>query len=192
MTTEAVRAFVLNNAVLAHKLAELNGERVTQVREELLQDPLIRPYVPQIKHSIREAAEIMSLYYSLFFMLENHIRSLIDSFLAEEFGPGWWASEAVPKAVRDSADANKKRELEAGFSLRSQEMLPYTNFGELGDIVRENWPIFGQVFRDKGHFNRVMFNLNLLRATIAHCGVLSEDEVLRLKLTFRDWFRLME
>lgn len=190
--TETVRAFLLNNAVIAQKLSDLSGERITQIRDELLSDPLIHPYVPQIKHSIREAAEVMALYYSLFFMLENHIRSLIDSLLSEEFGGNWWSTDAVPPKVKESADANKKRELEAGFSLRSQEMLPYTNFGELGDIVRENWSVFGQIFRDKGHFNRVMFSLNLLRATIAHCGILSEDEVLRLKLTFRDWFRLME
>lgn len=32
---------------------------------------------------------------------------------------------------------------------------------------------------------------NLLRGLIAHCEELSEDEVLRLRLTLADWFRLM-
>jgi hypothetical protein len=27
---------------------------------------------------------------------------------------------------------------------------------------------------------------------VAHCSPLAEDEVLRLKLSVRDWFRLME
>jgi hypothetical protein len=37
-----------------------------------------------------------------------------------------------------------------------------------------------------------MANLNMLRGPIAHCSPLAEDEVLRLQLTVRDWFRLGE
>lgn len=188
--SEVVRAFILNNAVIAQKISEIfKDEKI--IEDEFFQDNLIKPFVPQIKMEIRLNASRMSIYYKIFYMLENHIRMIIESLLKEEFGSDWWSS-ATPDAVKNNANTNKKRELEAGFSLRSTEMLPYTNFGELGDIVRENWNVFGQIFRDKGHFNRVMFNLNLLRATIAHCGLLSEDEVLRLKLTVRDWFRLME
>lgn len=190
-TAEIVRSFVLNNAVIAAKLSEISGERSRAVEEDFFRDPLIKPFIPQIKFEIRDNADRMAIYYKIFYMLENHIRIIIESLLKEEFGPDWW-DKSAPDAVKINANTNKKRELEAGFSLRSTEMLSYTNFGELGDIVREHWTVFGQIFRDKGHFNRVMFSLNLLRATIAHCGVLSEDEVLRLKLAMRDWFRLME
>lgn len=188
---ETIRAFVLNNAVIASKIPELSGDFARYIEDEFFNDDLIKPYVPQIKLDIRDNANKMAIYYKMFYMLENHIRMLIESLLKEEFGVNWW-DEAVPDPVKANAVLNRKRELEAGFSLRSSDMLPSTNFGELGDIVRENWNVFGQIFRDKGHFGRVMFNLNLLRATIAHCGALSEDEVLRLKLTVRDWFRLME
>lgn len=41
-------------------------------------------------------------------------------------------------------------------------------------------------------FTKVMGNLNLLRGPIAHCSPLAEDEVVRLRLTLKDWFRLME
>jgi hypothetical protein len=37
-----------------------------------------------------------------------------------------------------------------------------------------------------------MFSLNTLRGPIAHCGLLAEDEVDRLKLSVKDWFRLLE
>lgn len=190
-TSEVLRSFILNNAVISSKLSDISGKSSVQIEDDFIQDDLIKPFIPQFKLEIRENADRMSVYYKIFYMLENHIRSIIDGLLSDEFGSEWW-DKSVPESVKNNANSNKKRELEAGFSLRSTEMLPYTNFGELGDIIRENWAIFGQVFRDKGHFNRVMFNLNLLRATIAHCGKLSEDEVLRLKLTVRDWFRLME
>ena len=38
----------------------------------------------------------------------------------------------------------------------------------------------------------IMTSLNTLRAPIAHCSPLAEDEVVRFQLTVKDWFRLME
>lgn len=37
-----------------------------------------------------------------------------------------------------------------------------------------------------------MTMLNSLRGPIAHCSPLADDEVVRLRLAVRDWFRLME
>ena len=39
---------------------------------------------------------------------------------------------------------------------------------------------------------KIIASLNALRAPIAHCSPLADDEVIRLQLTVRDWFRLME
>jgi len=41
-------------------------------------------------------------------------------------------------------------------------------------------------------YKEVFARLNTLGGPIAHCSFLGEDEVLRLKLSLRDWFRLME
>jgi hypothetical protein len=58
--------------------------------------------------------------------------------------------------------------------------------------VREEWEAFSDTFNNLKAFNKIMTNLNTLRGPIAHCSSLAPDEVLRLKLTVRDWFRLME
>jgi hypothetical protein len=55
-----------------------------------------------------------------------------------------------------------------------------------------NWAIFASVFNNIKAVEKIMFNLNTLRNPIAHCSVLAEDEVLRLELSLRDWFRLAE
>jgi len=39
---------------------------------------------------------------------------------------------------------------------------------------------------------KVLTGLTLLRAPTAHCAPLAEDEIVRLQLSLRDWFRLME
>lgn len=71
--------------------------------------------------------------------------------------------------------------------------LDYTTFGELSDLIQTNWDIFGgSLFTSKRAVQKVMASLNALRNPIAHCCPLAEDEKLRLQLTVRDWFRLME
>lgn len=188
-----VQAFVLNCAVLSQKAARLNSENSASLvdRADIFTDPLISPYIPQVDVAVRRAAQEMSIYYELFHALENHLRQLTTDLLEDRHGEEWW-DVAVSAAVRENAAKNLENEIKAGVTRRSDRMIDYTNFGELGVIVRENWETFVQIFNSREGFNRVMNSLNILRATIAHCSAFSEDEVLRLKLTFRDLFRLME
>ncbi|MDP1911546.1 MAG: Swt1 family HEPN domain-containing protein, partial [Hyphomicrobium sp.] len=64
-------------------------------------------------------------------------------------------------------------------------------FGELWDIMSAQWEVLGDMFRDKSAVGRIISNLNMLRGPIAHCKPLAEDEVSRLRLALRDWFRQM-
>lgn len=188
-----IQAFILNCAVLSQKAARLNSEHSATLidRADIFTDPLISPYIPQVDVAVRRSAQEMSIYYELFHALENHLRQLIIDLLEDRFGPEWWQA-VVSQAVRENASKNLDNEIKAGVSRRSERMIDYTNFGELAVIIRENWETFVQIFNSRDGFNRVMNSLNILRATIAHCSTFSEDEVLRLKLTFRDLFRLME
>ena len=75
---------------------------------------------------------------------------------------------------------------------RSTDLIDYTTFGELGEIIKSNWDLFGSLFSSKKAVEKVMSSLNSLRGPIAHCSGLAEDEIVRLRLAVRDWFRLME
>ncbi len=65
-----------------------------------------------------------------------------------------------------------------------------SRFGQLSGIISANWDVFGAVFSSAKAAERVMSALNTLRGPIAHCSPLAEDEVVRLRLTVADWFRL--
>jgi hypothetical protein len=149
-------------------------------------------YFPQFSHKLRAEAEAMATHYSIFYCLENSIRSLIDERLTEASGADWWnAKDVVPPSVVKNCADNHRRELETGVTPRSENMIDYSTFGELGEILRQNWDFFGGTFRDKGAVGRILHSLNTLRGPIAHCKALAEDEVLRLHLALRDWFRQM-
>ena len=75
---------------------------------------------------------------------------------------------------------------------RSVEPLDFTTFGELGHTIKTNWQrSFGAILSSVKAVEKIMANLNTLRGPIAHCSPLAEDEIVRLRLSVRDWFRLM-
>lgn len=149
-------------------------------------------YYPQFEGSIRSEAKAMAEHYELFFCLEKSIRAFISETLNEERGEKWWDSGAVPTVVYDGVKKRIQKEIDSGVSLRSNEPIDFTNFGELGEIIKSNWEIFGSIFNSQRAVESVLARLNTLRGPIAHCSNLAEDEILRLKLSVRDWFRLME
>jgi Swt1-like HEPN len=148
-------------------------------------------YYPQFSESVRREAAQMASHYEIFYCLEKSIRDIVCERLAAEHGATWWEN-VVPQNVRDNVKKNTQREIESGVTIRSTREIDYTTFGELGEIVRSNWQTFSDTFNNDKAFTKVMGSLNLLRGPIAHCSPLAEDEVVRLRLTLKDWFRLME
>ena len=191
-TLDAVRLFGLNNLAIEAEVrrieTELDVDFGRRQRHGTTRD---NTYYPQFRERLREEAASMASHYAIFYCLENSIRELIVQRLEEVHGTGWWDA-AVPDAVRKNADSNRRKEVGTGITPRSSELIDYSNFGELGEIIKSNWDIFGDMFLDVRAVERVLGNLNTLRAPIAHCKALAEDEVLRLHLSLRDWFRQME
>ena len=150
-------------------------------------DPL-----PQFERQVRSEAAEMASHFEAFYCLEKSIRNLLTEAMEEALGSTWWDSGKIPTNVCEEVKSRITKEVDSGFSRRSFDNLDYTTFGELTVIITSNWDIFGSIFSSRKAVERVLFNLNTLRNPIAHCSKLSEDEVLRLQLTVRDWFRLME
>lgn len=161
---------------------------ITPLAEQVVEE---EAYYLQFSAETRRQAQEMAQYYRIFYCLENFIRDLVESQMEEAHGEAWW-DDHVLEGIRTAVRANKQREQDNGVSLRSSHPIDYTTFGELSEIIKSNWEIFGATFSTKRGVERVMSALNLLRGPIAHCTVLAEDEVTRLHITVRDFYRLME
>ena len=148
-------------------------------------------YYPQFEEALRSEAVRMGEHYELFYCLERSIRTLVADTLRAAHKETWWATK-VPETIRKNVVDNMRRELDSGVTIRSENEIDFTTFGELSEIVRSNWVDFDTIFSSQKAFTKIMTSLNTLRAPIAHCCPLAEDEVVRLRLTLRDWFRLME
>jgi hypothetical protein len=111
--------------------------------------------------------------------------------MEEKYKDNWWEERVNPE-IKKNVESNIKRELESGFTERSENKIDYTTFGELTIIVQENFDAFEDLFKNPKAFSKIMTSLNQLRGPMAHCCPLAEDEVVRLNLAVKDWFRLME
>ena len=191
-TEDVVKLFGLNNVLIEHEIGRLETDLGLKLRPSVRESSSqeVAEYYPQFPSRLRDEARRMSVHYEIFYCLENHIRQMIIDRLYEAVGPDWW-NKAVPGSMQDTAKRNIEREAQQGVTPRSETPIDYINFGELGEIIKSNWSTFGDMLKNKLAVERILAQLNLLRGPIAHCKALADDEVDRLELSLRDWFRQM-
>lgn len=189
-----IKAFGMTNQMLSEDLtrvARTHGVELGHMPS--LPQTVEDVYYPQFDSAVRAEAAAMAKHYEIFYSLEKSIRELVAQTIeVAEKREDWWMSSRVPANIQSDVAGRIQKELDAGVTRRSLDELDYTTFGELSVIIASNWDIFGGLFNSKKAVEKVMASLNALRNPIAHCSPLAEDEELRLQLTVRDWFRLME
>lgn len=186
-----IKLFVLSNSLAENsldKIEDINNVDLGRKEKEQIKE---QDYYKQFDSSFRKEAKEMGKHYEVFYCLETSIRSLVLQLMTEKFGEDWWDNK-VKEEIKKNSDNNIKREAESGFTQRSERKIDYTTFGELTEIAQANWEAFENLFRNQRAFTKIMSSLNQLRGPIAHCCPLAEDEVVRLNLAVKDWFRLME
>lgn len=191
---QRVKAFGMTNQMITEDLHRIGTAYSVDLGHAPLSAQTVEDvYYPQFNASVRAEAALMSRHYEVFYCLEKTIRELVSQTIeAAEKTPDWWQSSRVPVNIKTDVAGRMQKELDSAMTRRSSEELDYTTFGELSQIITSNWDIFGGLFSSRKAVERVMASLNSLRGPIAHCSPLAEDEILRLQLTVRDWFRLME
>lgn len=190
---DQLKLFALANQLVEHDLDRVEREFAIDLRRQHRQVlDSDEDYYPQIEQTFRAEASAMAPHYEVFYSLEKAIRRLISDTLEAEEGVSWWSSSRVPTELQREVTKRQKRELDSGTTPRSADPIDFTTFGELTEIIKQNWDAFGALFTSVKAVEKVMGSLNTLRGPIAHCSPLAEDEVLRLRLAVRDWFRLME
>ncbi len=186
-----IKLFTLANSLVENELDKVEKNFDLNLGRYEQKEVQAKSYYLQFSSDFRKEAKIMAQHYEVFYCLEKSIRSLVVQLMFEKFGENWW--DRVKEDVQKNVELNIKREEESGFTIRSEHKIDYTTFGELSQIVTGNWEAFENLFkRGQRAFQKIMTNLNQLRGPIAHCSPFAEDEIVRLELTVKDWFRIME
>tara|TARA_R110001599_G_scaffold184627_4_gene378538 strand:+ start:2551 stop:3129 length:579 start_codon:yes stop_codon:yes gene_type:complete len=176
------------NLMLETDLIELeeNGVDIQHIdtisRKEIVDTDLF-------EHDILASARKMARFYVYYYAFENSIRSLISGRLEERHGINWWELKA-PVGVKANVKKHQASELDTAMAIRSEDPLYYTNFGELIDIINANWEDFSDTIRSRKAMQSVISQFGKIRNVIAHSCELEEDDIFRLKLLIKDWFRI--
>jgi hypothetical protein len=188
-----IRLFGMTGHMLTEDFAKIEAEFDVELGHAPRQESHESDsYYQQFSLAVRSEARMMATHYEVFYCLEKDTRDRVAQAMEDQLGTDWWSSGKVPAHIMSEVQKRIQREADAGVTRRSADPLDYTTFGELSGIITANWDIFGAIFSSQKAVEKVMSSLNSLRGSIAHCSPLAPDEVLRLRLTLRDWFRLME
>jgi hypothetical protein len=183
-----LKLFGMQNLILETELQKLEGRGIqiehtrTIVKAQVVD-------VDLFESDILQEARKMADFYVIYYSVENSIRRLISERLEEKHGPGWWNAR-VPAGVQTEVGKKQREERDTAMSIRSEDPLSYTNFGELIAIFEANWADFSDTLRSDKAVRQILSQFNKVRNLVAHSCALNEDEITRFKLLVKDWFRI--
>jgi hypothetical protein len=139
---------------------------------------------------IVESARKMSAVYIAIASYENSVRSLISDRMLEQKGEKWWESEFVSNDIRKRAlqkIADEKQNRWHG--PRGLSPIYFTELKDLVTIISSNWDIFEDLLGDNDWVRHSIKSLERSRNVIMHSGELSLEDIQRIGIIIRDWFR---
>ena len=182
-----MRQFVFNAMLAENSLAQLATEGIA-IRGTAT-PPIIAVedfgFGPRIMYDARK----MSSVFTAFFCMENSARDLIAERLLARKGVDWW-NVAVPNKIRTAVEKLKEKEATNRYhTARSSELIGYTLFGNLAQIIIANWDDFSDLLPDQAWITSRFNDLDMSRNIIMHTGTLPQIEVERIESILRDWTR---
>ena len=186
--SKKLKEFIFNGLLLDDTLDKLEDSGIS-IREGQKLKGVSRIQETDFSPKIIHNATKMSSVFTVFFCLENAVRELIQERLAERFGPTWW-NDKIPTKIKDNVEKLKDKEkLNRYHAQRSANNIGYTFFGQLCQIIINNWDDFSDLFPDQHWINSRFNDLEMSRNIIMHTGILPEIEIERIESICRDWIR---
>lgn len=183
-----LKEFVFNGILVKENLAALSHEGINV---DVVSEKSIVSRAEQMDFPLRiitEAGKMASIFV-IFFCVENSARELITQRLSEKHGADWWVNK-VPSKIRDAVEKHRATEqIHRYHTPRSSELVGYTTFGQLEQIIIANWEDFTDMFPNQAWVSARFRDIEMSRNIIMHTGILPAFEIERLEMMARDWIR---
>jgi hypothetical protein len=142
--------------------------------------------LPSEVRAATKAAEV----FKLFFVFEQYLRDLVLSVLSEKDKENWWAR--VPQDVRDEvAKLEADEEMKEWMGIASRDKISLTTYPQLLRIIDQLWKDdFAAILRDKSLIQEAR-HVSHLRNITCHMNLVPDEEVARVRIVMKDWFRVV-
>jgi len=135
------------------------------------------------------SAKRMAAIYTAIAAFENSVRKLILTLLLEEVGESWW-EKCVSERIRKKAETRRREEEKIRWhTQRGQDLLNYTELGDLANIIRNNWDRFEPYIRSAEWATSLFDVIERSRNVIMHSGTLDMRDIERIGINIRDWIK---
>ena len=135
------------------------------------------------------SARQMATVYMAITAFESSVRKFISTVLLDKVGQNWWES-AVSANIRKKVEARQKDEEKVRWHTQSGAApITYTDMGDLGNIMRNNWQHFEAHIPSIEWANQLLDIVERSRNVIMHSGYLGREDVERVGINVRDWIK---
>ena len=142
--SDSIKLFAMKTQLLDKDLARIERDfQVSLGRITTDDEDADDAYYPQFDEDLRREAAEMAKHYEVFYCLEKSVRRFISDTLEAEAGQTWWEKGKVPALIHQEVAKRMQKEVDSAVTVRSSEPLDFTNFGELGELIKANWDLFG-------------------------------------------------
>ncbi|SEC52988.1 hypothetical protein SAMN05443244_3684 [Terriglobus roseus] len=134
-------------------------------------------------------ARRMATAYTAIAAFENGVREFVLKRLLESDGENWWQN-CVSERIRKKAESRREEEAKVRWHTpRGDQLLNYTEFGDLTAIISQNWEKFEVHLREIDWVRHIISTLERSRNVIMHSGELANADLERVGSVIRDWIK---
>lgn len=139
-------------------------------------------------NAIARARKMATVYIAIT-AFENALRDLVAETMLEKLGEQWW-DQGVSDGVRKKAESRRDEENKVRWHTpRGDNIINYTEFGDLAAIVLNNWPHFVDLLQSVDWVKGIVKPIERSRNVIMHGGDLQPEDIERVGVAIRDWIR---
>jgi hypothetical protein len=134
-------------------------------------------------------ATATAVVYTAIAAFENSVRALVIKTLMEKFQEEWW-DKGASNNIRERAQKRLEDEQSAKWhAQRGQDPINYTTFGDLKNIMQNNWDAFEDLIGSLPWASGIFDVIERSRNVIMHSGRLEREDIERLGVNIRDWVK---
>jgi hypothetical protein len=189
MISDELYAFAFRGLLSEEALDKTGRLRKASLSDHLDEEIAKRLPIESFDEDLVARARKMAVVYVAIAAFENSVREFVSKVLLEAMGENWW-SQAVSEKIRTKAESRRAEESKIRWHTpRGDEPINYTEFGDLGSIMSQNWDLFVDYVHDQDWMRQIISTVERSRNVIMHSGDLGLQDVERIATSIRDWIR---
>lgn len=187
--TSRLNDFVFQGLLAKHCVQDLQADGLLRTPAVSAEERRERDLFAPVTERIRGSSILMQRYYRLLFVFENLVREFISNRFSEIDGDDWFDTRASRDMKRRVQKRKEQEEKNLWHTGRNEHPMFYLDFGDLGLLIINHWPIFQDFFDNQAWVMSRIQEAERTRNVIAHTNVLASEEGERLEMYLKDWMR---